>query len=456
MKEESNTYTLISFLSTLKYELIPPKVIRDSKIYILDTLGTSLVGSSVKGGDFLLECIGDAKHGTATVMGRRRKRSAEDAALINAYLAFYQELDSGHRLGGVHSACVIVPTALALAETERVSGKKFLEAVVAGTELYSRLGVASAKAQYARGNDPTGTASAIGAGAAAAKIIGLTEDETLVAVGIASSLTPLSPVLSILGGGMTKGLNNGVGARNGIIAGRLAKKGFTGCKDAILGKEGYLAVTTNGKFKAQALISDLGSKYEISNMYYKVHASCNWTHSAIDATLALREENPDIQMNTQAIKVRTFEEAVRMLSNKEPKDEIEAKFSLPYTVAVALIHGKVGVEEFSQPYLSDSRIRNLARQVLVIDDPDLRDAYPGKSRPAIIQIESRDGLRCKKRIDFPKGFPENPLSDDEIKAKFIGLSEPVIGREKCEAIIQSVDKLEMVDDMGIFGELLSK
>jgi 2-methylcitrate dehydratase PrpD len=294
----------------------------------------------------------------------------------------------------------------------------------------------------------TGTCGTFGAAAAAGKILGLDSEEMTNAFGIAG--TQAAGLIEVFGT-MSKPLNPGRGAANGVWAALLAQKGFTSSRTMLEAEKGYCRATAK-EYDLNKITENLGKKFEIVNNIFKIHASCGHTHGAIDAVLQLSEKYNIRPEDVDRIVVGTYPIAVNVVGrNYEPKTVHEAKFSLPYCLAAALIYGKVGLTEFSEENLRDPRIQKLSRKVKVVVDPEYVNARLGCAKVTVYAVNGKE-FTCN--VNVPKGYPKNPVSKEELERKFIALASLTLSSKRTKKTVEIVNSLEKLDKMTFLTTLL--
>lgn len=447
---------LASFLVDLKYGDLPGYVVRQTKKIIMDTLGVALATSHHAGQKIYANVLKDVPEPEeATVIGYGFKRSARNAAAINGYMSGYFDFDTGSRWGGVHTACLVVPTALAVAESQNVGGKEFITGVVAGIEIHGRLGEATITQGYARGTSPHGVSNTIAAAATAGKIMRLNKEQMDNALGIAGALSPMvsgfGEARAFWAGDMCKAIANSTGADLGIMAVLLAKQGFIGRTRVF---ESFCDKLAGPRcWNREVFTRDLGEDFQVSKQYYKPHAACMFTLTTIDCLLAIKKEHPNLSVDDiLGVTVKTYTNAAKLI-DVHPKSEGRAKFSLPYVVACALLFGRVGIEEFSEEKISDPRILAISRKVTL---ELAMDAYPDRSSfQTTVEIQMKGGTIYSHREDFHWGCePENPMTYEDVKNKFVTIASGVISAKKIDKLIEIVYSLEKLDNVNELTQLL--
>ncbi|MBU2053607.1 MAG: MmgE/PrpD family protein [Proteobacteria bacterium] len=418
------------------------------KLFILDWLGSAYAGKDLPPIRMMRKVaasLGGAPEATSIPDGARTNCLL--ASLLNGASSHIVEMDDLHRESILHPAAAILPAALAAGEREGVAGKDLIVATSAGYEVGIRLGLAVGPSHY-RFWHTTSTCGTFGAAAAAAKALRLNEDQFAWAMGSAG--TQAAGLWEFLGeSAMSKQLHAGKAAMNGLLAALLAKEGFTGARRILEGEKGFFRATSQD-FNESVCIADLGKVFHSERNSLKYHASCGHTHSAIDAAILAaggRTLKPD---EVEAVVLHIYQAAIDLLGNIEPKTPYLAKFNLPFCVATALRYGRVQPGDFTQERIVDKDLLQLMTKIRVAGDPDLTGAYPRKW-PARVTIALKDGRRLAAANEYPKGDPENPLSEREVIEKFKGLTGEMLSPARAEAIIERVLGLE---SMGNVNELL--
>ena len=444
----SVTKKLVNFIVETTYDDLPTEVIEHAKVCILDWIGAAVAGSLEPPSKIIASMIEEmGGREEATVIGMGFKTSCVNAALANGVLGHSVELDDIHEEAIIHPAAPVVPAALAVAERENRSGRDLIMAVVLGYEAAIRIGIAINPSHYQFWH-PTGTCGTFGAAAAAGKLLNLDEKRMAYAFGIAG--TEAAGLIEVFGT-MSKPLNAGKAALDGVTAALLAQKGFTSSTAMLEAERGYLRATA-GEIDMEKVTEKLGTDFEVMNNIFKRHASCGHTHGTLDAVLEIVEAHGVKADDVSEILVGTYPIALSTVGEKyEPHTAAEAKFSLPYCVAAALIYGKVGLEEFSTEKIADPKILGLSKMVKVSVDPEYIDARLG---PANVKIRTRSGKEYKSRVETPKGYPKNPLTKKELETKFGDLSSLVFSDERIENILETVNILEHIDGVRDLGALL--
>jgi 2-methylcitrate dehydratase PrpD len=455
------TKKLVKFCSKLKYDNLPFDVVDRVKYYALDFLGVIARGSQEESSEAMynfIKGLGIANEG-GVVIGTNMKTSFQYSALANGTAAHSLELDDVNNEASLHPGVAIFPAAIAACEMANKSGKEFVEGVVLGYEVMIRLGKAlGPREHYSRGFHPTGTCGTFGATAAVSKILGLTKQQMLNALGLAGSQAAGSMEF-LTQGAWSKRMHPGWAAHNGIIASLLAKNGFTGPSSIIEGRFGFLHAYSDNA-NPEKVIDGLGDDFEILKCSIKPHACCRYMQSSIDAILKIINENKikpdDVEKITLGILQAGYSIiASPMDSKRNPQTVYEAQFSMPYGAAIAILLGKATLSEFTQDKLNLPKIKALMEKVYCVKNPELDKMYP-KHWPANAEIKTKDGKTFSILLKSPKGDPENPLAWDELIEKFNGLASTVYSEARQEKMIEQVKNIDNIENLKSWASILLK
>jgi 2-methylcitrate dehydratase PrpD len=455
---ESVSLRLADAMARASFDDLPPRVIADTQRSVLDWLGSALAGSVEPPARMVQQVVrGFGTCDEATVFGSGHS-SAAGAALANGVASHILEFDDVHKGSTLHPAAPIIPAALAVAEREHADGRAFLLAVAVGYEAALRIGEAVGINHY-RFWHPTGTAATFGAAMASGSLLRLDSRRMLDALGSAG--TQAAGLWEFnADGAMSKHLHPGKAAFNGILAADLAKTGFTGASRILEGERGFFRATSVDSDPTR-ITSGLGAHWKISENCYKLHSCCGHTHTAIDAAIGLRTRLTQVDRTIDAVKecqVETYGPGFEIVKETNPRTPFQAKFSLAYVTAAALLEGRVGLEQFSPDRFSDAgvieaRIASLLPRIHAKVTEDLTAMYPA-AWPARIHIILKDGSELSGGVDYPRGNPENPVSTEELEDKFRLLIVPRFGRDTAERGLKTVRELPDAKDMAMaFSDL---
>ncbi len=442
-----------------RYEDIPAEAVATAKLFILDSLGVALAGSTATGCAEVVKFIkeqGGKPDSSIFVFGG--KVPAQEAALANAMMIHGRDFDDTHEgsVGG-HCNVSVLPAALALAEKNGASGKEFITAVILGIDLMARIGHGG---RLFHGWHNTATLGAFGAAAAAGKILMLSEAQMVNALGIVFSQAAGNRQ-GRADGALTKRMGPAFSARAGVFSALLAERGLTGAKNILQGPWGFFKLygeKTGQSVDAEAvarMLDQMGKRFEVVNLSAKPYPCCRLTHGAIEATLSLMKENGLQEKDVQKIMIQAspvIYDTVGHPFQIRDNPQVDAQFSIPYTVAAALQRGKVTLEDFEVEVVRQPRTGELSKKVIVQEDKGM-----GKYG-TIVNIYSHSGRSFTKRVDVFKGHPQNPLSREEFLQKFrdcARFSAVPLDSQRVERILGHLQELEKIPSLSQAGPLLA-
>lgn len=434
---------LAQYSLEMSYDKLPEEVVNFTKLCIVDYFGSAIAGSTkvpVQMISDLVEEMGGDEQANLFTGG---KSSVLNAALVNGAASHIVELDDIHKGSIIHAATVVIPAALAVSEWKKLSGKELIAAVVIGYEVCYRIGEAVSPSHYYYWHN-TATCGTFGAAIAAAKLLGLNEEQMIHALGNAG--TQAAGLWEfIVDGAMTKQLHPGKAAMNGVMAALLAQKGFTGPQKILEGDRGFFNAMSKG-YDVAKITDGLGKEFKILENSFKVHASCRHTHHAVDLLIEIfKERQPSLQ-EVESVTVRSYQVALNITDNDNPKTEYASKFSLQFCSALALLEGSAGLEDFNEVSLKDDEIRKLMKKVQIQVDPQIDAEYP-RQWGAAVEVVFKNGDTVKKQTDFPKGDPENPVTPAELIEKFHNLAS-VLPEEVRQQMAKNLMELELIENTG--------
>jgi len=438
-----STGELVGFLHGLRPENLPEEVLGRARYFLLDYLAVAVRGSREESARAVQRMVKrTTASGSATILGTDMRTLAGLAALANGAASHGIEQDDTHGGGSIHLGTTMYSVALALAESQpALAAGEFLAAVVAGYEAAARISMAAQpQEQYALGFHPTAVCGVFGAAVTASKILGLTAEQTRNAVGIAGSMAAGSMEF-LAEGAWTKRIHPGFAAQNGIQAAMLAQEGFTGPQRPLEGRDGFLHGYSRNPLPAR-LTADLGKSWEILRTAVKPHACCRYMQGPIDAILEILRENAIQAPRIEKIEIAVLEAGWAIVCEPRarkyrPESVVDAQFSMPFGAAVAVVCGAAGLDQFTLERVRSADVKDVMEKVVLIRDARIEETFP-REWPARVTIHLRDGQTHEKFIRYPKGDPENPLSWDEMTAKFKALAGTVLSPERCEEVIQGV------------------
>ncbi|MCC6777947.1 MAG: MmgE/PrpD family protein [Hyphomicrobiales bacterium] len=441
-------------------ESLPTAAVQATKAHILHTVATTLAGSSAPGVAELVEVLRDFEaRPVSTIIGWDLRVPPAYAAMANSLVGHALDFDNNDDRIAYKSSVCAVPAALAVAEyLGSTTGRDVLTAACVGIDLGIRMGL-SVKPYPSHSQSPE--LGPFAAAVAAAKLMKLHEDQVWDALGLA--LCGVATVgVTTSGMSYSKRFEAGAASRNGVFAALLASKGFKARQPVFVGHKNYFNSVWKAEADLDVLFSDLGKVFEIVNVGPKPYPSCRYTHPAIDGALALAGEHDiraeDIHEVLIAVGCRDFEVVFGgsdgLGVKQAPPSIVDAQFSIPYTVATAIINRRVFVDDFSLAAIRRPEVLALARKVKPIVKDDL-DHWPITVRPCEIRITTHGGNSYARRVEYARGNPRNPIPLEEIRENFVSCAQQAAFRLSDESVIEARDmiqNLEGVDDIdGLLG-----
>jgi 2-methylcitrate dehydratase PrpD len=450
---ESISTTYAEFTTNTRFEDLQPEVVSQAKKLILDLIGVSLAGYKLMEFprtmvDYVTSLGGVPE---ATIIQAKKKFPAVNAALANAACAHGIDMDDGHRYGALHPGTVIIPAALAATELSKASTKEFIAGIVVGYEVMIRIGMAILPSSLNRGFHITGITGPFGAAAASANILGLSQEETIGAFGMAGlQASGLIQVNHEVEGAKVKPLNAAKAAMSGLFSCILAKRGFQGPCSIFEGEDGFFKAVTD-EVKYELLTQNLGEEFEIHNVYLKLYAACRHANAPMDAALlALAKSQMDVSAIEKII-VETYPVAVRLAGITQATSPSAGRFSIPFSVALVLIKGDAGADKYSEENIEDKTILDLAGKVQLSVSKKWEQVYPEK-RGATVHIMGSHSKKWSAEVELAKGEPENPASWEEMYRKFCNNATLLISEGETEELGQTIMELEKAS----IGDLMAR
>ncbi len=415
------------FTVGVRYEDLPRSVVEQARWCILDFLGVALAGGNLGLAPSMTELIcGPGGEEEATIIGHHRRVPVLNAALLNSVRGHTLDMDDGHRYANAHPGVVVVPAALAVAEKVDATLGEFIQAMVAGYEIMIRIARAMNPSHLQRGFHSTGTAGPFGAAAACSNLLRLDGKQCGNALAIAG-LQGAGLLQVTASGQMMKPLQPGRAAQAGTLAAMLARRGSEGPDEILEGEKGFFRAFSDS-VDFTALTDGLGAAFEILGVYFKGHAACRHVHPTLDALAQTVKANGITLEEIEKIEVNTYPVAYSLTGRpKEAGSELAAKFSIPVSVALMLIHGRAGTGEFTARCLQNPAVKSMAGRVVVSPDEWRGKVYPAKRGSAVSVSTARGTFRGE--VEIPKGDPENPFSPDELTEKFLSNASEALPAE---------------------------
>ena len=445
------TARLAKFTADLKYESIPPKAVETAKVAVRDCLGVALAGSREEDAKICAEIARQERAKEETgVIGQGFKTSALQAAFANGTAAHALDFDHSFTLMGQPTA-PIIPAVFALGEALGSSGRNTVEAYVAGYEVTGKL-VHSLRDSTHEGWHGPSTLGSFGAAAGCGKLLALSAAQLEMALGIAASMA--SGVVANFGT-MTKPLHVGLGARNGVLAAKLAQHGFTANAKAIEGGVGFYQTLHGGTTIYEAVLDELGKSFALVTdpPRIKPYPCGGLTHQVIDSILEFRAKHGVTPEMVQSVDVDVVKHTYDRIAFRVPQTSIQGKFCMPYLVARALIDGRVGIDAFTETAVRDPAVLKLAERVKMNLDNNLKRTDLA-GRPCRVSMHLQDGRTLTREAQHAKGSPEFPMTEAELNDKFFNAASHALPEDAAKRALEQIDKLEALESVRPLCDIL--
>jgi 2-methylcitrate dehydratase PrpD len=447
-------------LKNTEYDDLPQRVVDETKKQILDILGVAIGGFSQRGAKELRELVlewGGKKE--SSIIGTSVKVPVPNAAHANATMAHCLDYDDVHEKAVMHSGVVIIPTCLAMAECRgSFSGKDIITAVALGVDMMCRLALATTpgKSPVELGWHLTTLFGFLGVAGTAARILGLDEEGIVSAIGIGYHQS-CGNGQTVKDGALSKRLGPGFAVKGGITSALLAEKGVTGAHNALEGQWGLYNLYMHGDYGPDILRKDLGRRFEGMNVAIKPYPCCRGIHPAIDAALAIINENNLTAEDIKEIVIYVTEAHYSLLCSPEdvkcnPRNPVDAQFSIPWGVATAIANNQVTLGDYTETAIKSDMIREITKKMRVEIDNGLR--RPDKMEPTRIEIITSEGRNYSKVVEHPLGSLERPMTFEDCSRKFRDCAKR-LGHEKMDKVIEVVGRLDELSDVDELFPLLS-
>jgi 2-methylcitrate dehydratase PrpD len=454
------TDAVVRFIRTASLQGMPADVVGWGKQCLVDGFGVVLAGSTVRGSEIVREFVkASSGKSEATAIGAGSfKASAAHAALINAKSGHAMDYDDTQlsttpdRTFGLltHPTVPALAAALAVAERQRASGAKFLEAFLVGFEVECKIAEAMDPHHYERGFHTTGTVGTFGAAAAAAKLMNLDDAELHHLLAITGSL---SSGIRVNFGSMTKPLHAARAAENGVVAAELASRGFTGGDEGIDGRWGFFQVFAGG-VDLDRIVPVLGKPYTIVNpgVSFKPYPCGSLSHPSLDAMLKLVTDHDVKPQQVKAMRLRAGSNILEPLRYKNARNELEAKFSVPFLLSCILLRRRAGVREFTDEFVASAPVQEMMARVTTVHDARIEALGFDKIR-SVVEVDLTDGRTLVQASDDRyRGGPDKPFTREELHAKFTDCAQLTLPTNR---IAQAIDRIENVDKLVGVSQLVT-
>jgi 2-methylcitrate dehydratase PrpD len=442
--------------SKINYEDLPKDVIKITKMFIMDSIGTSLAGTRAPGCQETVDVFKKiGGNPESTVIGFNLKLPAFSSALINSMTIHALDFDDTYDPAAMHCYTSVLPTAIAMAELKgNVTGKELINAVVLGVDLCARLGAAiNSPLSWIR----TSTCGSFASVLAACKILNLPKEKILNALGIVYSQTS-GNAQCLIDGGLAKRMQPGFAASSGVLSALMSESGLTGAKEVFEGKYGYLNLYERGNYNRKVVLENLGKEFYGTRISIKPYPSCRMTHASIDAALYLKENYQFKISDIDKIELYTSKMVKDMVGSPfkiRENPQVDAQFSIPYTVSVALIEGKPFIDDFYDDRVRNFKAMNLIKKISIITDEQLEKRNISSSS---IKLYLKNGEIFNHHVDVFKGNPKNPLSENEYVEKFkkcanFGIKK--FNQSQLNELYEKILNLEKIKDISELTRMFS-
>lgn len=436
------TVELAGFNVALSRSEIPDEVAHQAERALVDHLAVAFAGSAEPASAKLRSAAARlAASDQATIIGSGQRTSAPFAALLNGHSSHVLDFDDTYNPGRttIHGSSSVWPVIFALSELATVTGSRALESYVAGFETEARVADAAGPTHYDIGWHVTGTAGHLGGAAAAAKVLDLSVEQTVNALGCAATQ---AAGLKEVYGSDCKPLHPGKSAMDGLLAGVLASEGFTSRATSLEGKQGLLRVMSTDP-DPDLLVKNLHSFWHLAQTGFKAYPSGSLTHPAVDCLLDLHERHEFHAHDVESVQAHVHKYAATVTGNARPTTSNEAKFSLAHCAAIALLKHRLTPADFDDAIVNDPLVKELRSRVQVTIDPEV-----GK-RGASVTVRLRDGRVLESSVTANRGTPDNPMRDEDLDRKFMSGAVGVVGEAQAKAILEQCWRLQELDDMSV-------
>ena len=419
---------------------IPNATLHSAKLIVADCLGAIVGGMAEPEIRMLAESEGD---NVFEILDGTKRVADETISFLFGTAGTVLEMDEGHQFAKGHPGMHIFPALLAAARNREFSGEEFLRAFIIGYDVGARIGLAS---NLNTNMHPHGTWGGLGAAAGLAVMNKMNAQEASEYLNIVSSLTLATSRKTMLEGATVRNSYTGVSNKMAHVGLMLLKAGFTGEQDGI--KSIFGSVVSN-KFDDKRAVELLGKRFEVSRNYFKLHACCRYNHAALDALWKIIEQHSEVKNINQIekIEVQSYNLAAE-LKDKNPRNVLACKFSVPFAIATTLANLDSGVLSFTENMRTNKNIQNLCQKVTIVEDTNMTGKLPNL-RPADVYIQMANGSTFKAQVTTNRGDWQDPYSEEELKQKFISLTTRLWSQKKALNVYSKSMKLEKIplDDL---------
>ena len=445
---------LVDHVSRVRFEDLPPKVVEYCKLLIIDSFGVTFPGSSAPGCSEVVELTRGWGGSGSTVLIHGNEAAPPFAALANSTMMHALDFDDTLDATALHTFVTVLPAGLATAEyLGGVDGKTLITALVLGVDMICRVSLGIRRPlSWIR----TSTCGSFGAAVTAGKILGLDRERLTNALGVAYSQTS-GNAQGLIEGRLVKRMQPGFAAQAGVTSAFLARAGITGSHAFLEGQYGFYNLYERGEYDPGPVVEHLGEHYTILDLSLKPYPCCRMTHASIDAALQLRTVIGTSVQDIEEIRVIASKMVTEMVGKTfviGTDPQVDAQFSIPYTVSAAILYGDVFLKDFEVAAIMDEEVRALAERVNVTSDPDLPDKDILHAR---MTIRMKNGQNHEASVNAPLGNPSRPLTMERCKEKFrkcLAQSKVDFDDGSTNELLSMIEDLEQVQDVRLLTALM--
>lgn len=443
---------LARHVAAVRFAQLPKSTVHASKRALLDAVGVMYAASGLarEVRPFIDLALAQKGASESTILGTGARVPAAMAALANGAMSHALDYEDAFDAAPVHPDASLIPVVLALAQSRApVNGRRLIAAIATGCDFACRLALCPRQPLEAGGWYPPPILAAFGAVAGAANLLGLSPERTLSAWSLLLLQNSCAGEIKYDADTVIRAVREAFPAQAAVMSTLLAEAGIQGFRAPFEGRAGFFALFAGGRFEPRDLLEDLGKRYLIEQLSFKPWPSCRGTHAAIEAALWIREQPGFDASQVEAVIIQggTVQAmlAEPLQRKREPATAIDAKFSLPFTVATALLKGKVTLESFADSALEDREVRALAKRVVFVEHPQSSATSAG------VVLRQRDGRSFEHSVADPRGSPARPLTDEALVDKFVdcaGRAQVPLPPSSARALAARILALENEPDAG--------
>jgi 2-methylcitrate dehydratase PrpD len=438
------TLRLAQFATDTSAAQIPDAVMHQGKRCVINMLAVALHATQDPALQMVLNVFqaeGAAKR--ASVLGAGVRTSLQNAAFANGLLAHLDDYDDTFFPTVLHPSAPTIPVALALAEHGHRSGRDFLGAGVLGLEATCRVALAIQNMRHGAVWHMTGTAGVFGGAAAAGRLLGMNAQQMAVTLGLAG--TQASGLRETFGT-MTKAFHPARAAQSGLLAALLVQQGFTSAGTILEGRHGFAAAFAPGDTDFNSISAGLGEEWQVMNNAPKPYASAILSHPLVDAMLELRRRPGVSPEHITRIHARVNPLAIKLESRPEPATGLEGRLSFQHAMTAALVDGDCLPAQFTDGRVHDPVVAGLRRRIEVEGDAAIAQDQ------CEVTLTMTDGTVQSVKVAHATGSPDNPVTDAQLNAKFLGLAGSVLPKARARRLLDTLWSLEQVEDVAVVVE----